>query len=61
MQPVINGVVAVPLIFLVAFIGRSKKIMGEYRSGRLSSIFVWLTFVGMGVAAVAMFATFGKR
>lgn len=55
---VINGVVAVPMIFLISFIGRNHKIMGEYRSGWLSNIFVSLTFLGMGAAAVAMIFTF---
>ncbi|MBI3887871.1 divalent metal cation transporter, partial [Candidatus Microgenomates bacterium] len=49
---VFNGVVAVPLIFFVARIARSKKIMGEYRSGNLSNILVWATFVIMAIAAV---------
>ncbi len=54
---VINGVVAVPLIFLIAKIAASKKIMGENRSGWLSNTIVWITFLAMGTAAVAMFAT----
>jgi Mn2+/Fe2+ NRAMP family transporter len=54
---VINGVVAVPLIFLVARLARNKEIMGEYRSGLLSNILVWAAFVFMGAAAVAMFIT----
>ena len=54
---VINGVIAVPLIFLVARIARNKEIMGEYRSGLLSSILVWAAFLFMGAAAVAMFIT----
>jgi NRAMP (natural resistance-associated macrophage protein)-like metal ion transporter len=54
---VINGVVAVPLIFLVARIARNKEIMGEYRSGTLSNVLVWATFVFMGASAVAMFIT----
>jgi Mn2+/Fe2+ NRAMP family transporter len=54
---VINGVVAVPLIFVIALIARNKKIMGPYRSGWFSNLLVWLTFLGMGAAAVAMFAT----
>jgi Mn2+/Fe2+ NRAMP family transporter len=54
---VINGVVAVPLIFLIARIARNREIMGEYRSGMLSNVLVWATFVFMGAAAVAMFAT----
>jgi NRAMP (natural resistance-associated macrophage protein)-like metal ion transporter len=54
---VINGVVAVPLIFLIARIARNKEIMGEHRSGMLSNVLVWATFVFMGAAAVAMFVT----
>ena len=54
---VINGVIAVPLIFLIARIARNKEIMGEYRSGPLSNILVWAAFVFMGAAAVAMFIT----
>src|SRR6266705_2793861 len=56
---VINGVVAVPLIFIIALIARKKNIMGQYTSGWVSNLLVWLTFVGMGAAAVAMFATLG--
>jgi len=54
---VFNGVAAVPLIFIIARMAASKKIMGEYKSGWLSNIFVWATFVLMTAAAVAMFAT----
>ena len=57
---VINGVVAVPLIFLIARIARNREIMGAYRSGTLSNVLVWATFVFMGAAAVAMFATMGR-
>jgi NRAMP (natural resistance-associated macrophage protein)-like metal ion transporter len=55
---VINGVVAVPLIFIIALIARNKKIMGEYKSGWISNLLVWMTFVGMGMAAIGMFLTF---
>jgi len=55
---VFNGVAAVPLIFIIAKIGRSEKIMGEHKSGKLSNILVWGTFVIMGAAAVTMFFTF---
>jgi NRAMP (natural resistance-associated macrophage protein)-like metal ion transporter len=58
---VINGVVAVPLIFVIALIAKNEKIMGEYKSGLLSNIFVWLTFICMGTAAIAMFFTLGKH
>ena len=54
---VFNGVAAVPLIFIIAKMARSEKIMGEHKSGTLSHIFVWATFVLMAAAAIAMFAT----
>jgi NRAMP (natural resistance-associated macrophage protein)-like metal ion transporter len=55
---VINGVVAVPLLFLIAKIARSEKIMGEHKSGPISSVLLWVTFVAMGLAAIALIATF---
>jgi Mn2+/Fe2+ NRAMP family transporter len=54
---VFNGVVAVPLVFLVGKIAANKKIMGEHKSGKLSKILVWITFIGMGTAAIAMIYT----
>jgi len=59
---VLNGVAAVPLIFIIALTARSRSIMGEYRSGPLSHVFVWLTFAVMAGSAVMMFVTlFLKR
>ena len=54
---VINGVAAVPLLFLIVRIAASDKIMGEYKSGWLSKTLLWATFVIMGAAAVALFFT----
>jgi len=54
---VLNGVAAVPLLFLIAKIGSNEKIMGEYKSGPLSNSLIWFTFVAMGAAAIAMFFT----
>jgi len=55
---VINGVVAVPLIFLIARVASNPEIMGEYRSGWLSNVFLWVTFIFMSAAALGMFATY---
>ena len=52
---VLNGVAAVPLVFLIIKISSSKKIMGEYKSGLLSKIFLWITFLAMAAAAIATF------
>jgi NRAMP (natural resistance-associated macrophage protein)-like metal ion transporter len=49
---VLNGFVAVPLLYLIAKISADKKIMGKYRSGLLSRSFLWLTFLGMAGSAL---------
>jgi NRAMP (natural resistance-associated macrophage protein)-like metal ion transporter len=49
---VINGFVAVPLIYLIAKISSDGKIMGKHKSGLLSRIFIWVTFFAMGSAAL---------
>ncbi|RKR82747.1 NRAMP (natural resistance-associated macrophage protein)-like metal ion transporter [Mucilaginibacter gracilis] len=54
---VLNGVAAVPLLFLIARIAANQEIMGEYRSKLLSKILLWVTFIAMGSAAIAMFFT----
>ncbi len=54
---VLNGVAAVPLLFLIGKIAMSEEIMGNYKSGNLSNTLVWTSFIGMGAAAIAMFYT----
>ena len=51
---VLNGIAAVPLIFLIIRISTNKKIMRKYKSGPLSKIILWITFLAMGSAAIAM-------
>ena len=58
---VLNGVAAVPLIFLIIKISSNNKIMGEYKSGLLSKIILWITFLAMASAAIAMFFMMGKQ
>jgi Mn2+/Fe2+ NRAMP family transporter len=50
---VINGFVAVPLIFIIGRIASDRKLMGKHSSGRLSRIVVPLTGGLMAVAAIA--------
>jgi Mn2+/Fe2+ NRAMP family transporter len=57
---VLNGVAAVPLLFLVVKISGDEKIMGGFKSGWLSKTILWVTFVAMAAAAVAMFYTILK-
>jgi NRAMP (natural resistance-associated macrophage protein)-like metal ion transporter len=55
---VINGVLAIPLLFIIYKIGSDEKIMGEYKSKRLSRTLVLITLLVMTLSAIAMFATF---
>ena len=54
---VINGVVAVPLIFLIAKINSSEKILGEHKGGKISRAVVWITFIVMALSALSLFYT----
>ncbi|NHA02658.1 divalent metal cation transporter [Mucilaginibacter sp. HC2] len=54
---VLNGIAAVPLLFLVARIASDETIMGEFKSGWLSKSFLWATFAVMGAAAVSLLFT----
>lgn len=57
---VLNGIAAVPLIFLIIKISANNKIMGEFKSGILSKVLLWITFLGMASAAIAMFVMMAK-
>ena len=58
---VLNGVSAVPLLFLVLKISSDEKIMGEFKSRWLSKSILWVTFIAMGAAAIALFYTVFKH
>jgi NRAMP (natural resistance-associated macrophage protein)-like metal ion transporter len=54
---VVNGLVSIPLIFIIIMIASNKKIMGKYTSGWLSKTFLWISFIAIIIAALAMFAS----
>lgn len=54
---VINGLVAVPLIFIIAKISKSREIMGELSGGRLSRALLSLTFFVMLLCAMMLIGT----
>ena len=56
---VINGVVSVPIIFVVMKLSNDKEILKENTNGRHTNIIGWATFVIMAVATIIMFITFG--
>jgi Mn2+/Fe2+ NRAMP family transporter len=51
---VINGIVAVPLIFVIARLSSRHDIMGTYRSRFWSNLGLWTAFEIMALAAVAL-------
>ncbi|MDO8265542.1 MAG: divalent metal cation transporter [Candidatus Saccharibacteria bacterium] len=57
---VFNGIAAIPLLLMIARVGNNKKIMGEYKNGFISNLFVRLAFVIMSVAVIVLFYSFIK-
>ncbi len=51
---IINGVVAPPILVLIALLARDRKVMGSQRSGPWSNAFVWAAALLMGAAAAAL-------
>lgn len=55
---VINGVVAVPMLFVIMKVANNKKILNGKTNGMLSNILGWFTFALMSVSVVVMLAMF---
>jgi Mn2+/Fe2+ NRAMP family transporter len=55
---VLNGIAAVPLLFVIARINGRGDILGDLKGGWLSQLIVWLTFAIMGLSAAALLASF---
>jgi NRAMP (natural resistance-associated macrophage protein)-like metal ion transporter len=53
---VLNGLVAIPLIFLILRLASDAKVMGKWTSSTIAKAWGWLTFLLMSVAAVSVFA-----
>ncbi len=54
---VVNGFVAVPLLIAIAITSNQRKLMGEWRSGRLSNFWMIATIVLMTIAAIGLVVT----
>lgn len=55
---VINGVVAVPMIFVILKTANNKQILHDRTNGKISNVLGWITFGLMSLSVVAMFAFF---
>lgn len=52
---VFNGIASVPLLFMIAKVGNNTQIMGIYKNGPLSNIFVRITFAVVTIAVLTLF------
>jgi Mn2+/Fe2+ NRAMP family transporter len=52
---VFNGIAAVPLLWMITRVGNNKNIMGTYKNGTISNIFVRLALIVMAVAVILLF------
>jgi NRAMP (natural resistance-associated macrophage protein)-like metal ion transporter len=52
---VFNGVAAVPLLWIISRVGNNKNIMGQYRNGVVSNMFVRIALAVMTAAVVVLF------
>lgn len=55
---VCNAIAAIPLLLIIFFMARNKNIMGEYKSGVISQVFVMSAFVVLLVSSVLLFLSF---
>lgn len=54
MTAAFNGIVAVPLIFLIVKVSSKDTVMGDHKSGTWSKLGLWTTFAVMFAAAIAL-------
>jgi NRAMP (natural resistance-associated macrophage protein)-like metal ion transporter len=54
---VLNGIVAPIIIFQIVKIAASKKMMGDWKNGRLATIIGWITVALMAIAGLAAIYT----
>lgn len=50
LSAIVNGIAAGPFLVVIMLISRDRKIMGEYRNGKLSATLGWATTAIMCVA-----------
>jgi NRAMP (natural resistance-associated macrophage protein)-like metal ion transporter len=54
---VLNGIVAVPLMFVLMFMSSNEKIVGQFRLPRLLRVFGWASTVAMLIASLGFLAS----
>ena len=54
---IVNGVISVPIMAALMWIGQSESLMGKYTISRRHRFFGWAATVVMAVAVIVMVAT----
>ncbi len=54
---VVNGFVAVPLLIGIALAGNHREMMGRWKNGRASNVWIVVTILLMGAAAIGLVVT----
>ena len=54
---VINGVVSIPIIFIIMKIANDKKILGDNINNNISNVIGWFTFILMTISVFVMFVS----
>jgi Mn2+/Fe2+ NRAMP family transporter len=57
---VINGITAVPILFVILRIANDKKILEDKTNSSVSNVLGWLTFLIMGISVVILLFTWGR-
>jgi NRAMP (natural resistance-associated macrophage protein)-like metal ion transporter len=57
LSAVLNGIIAVPLVFLVMVVCNDRAAMGQRTNGRLLNVVGWVTTLVMGLAAMGLILT----
>jgi Mn2+/Fe2+ NRAMP family transporter len=57
---VINGITAVPILFVILRIANDKKILEDKTNSSVSNVLGWLTFLIMGISVVILLFTWGS-
>lgn len=52
---VFNGVAALPLLWMIIRVGNNKNIMGEYKNGTVSNVFITIALILMTLSVGALF------
>lgn len=55
---VINGVVAVPMLFVILKTANNKQILHHRTNGKISNVLGWITFTLMSLSVITMFVFF---